>query len=139
MAANLLNRDFVPRGKNRVRMTDITYIGTLQGWACLAVVIELYPRHRRADCAYGMNVFRAIFSAMRDLLGGRPKAVEKVIRDAKIAAQQEMSEQALAKGANAIVAVAFDFNELDGGGKHGMLFVGGTGTAVKLKAESNSD
>ena len=86
-----------------------------------------------ADCAYGMNVFRDIFASFRDLVGGRSQAVEKVLKDAKTAVQQEMSEQAKSMGANAIVGVDFDFNELDGGGKNGMLLVSGTGTAVKLK------
>jgi len=86
-----------------------------------------------ADCAYGMNIFRDIFAGLRDLVGGRSTAVEKVLKDAKTAVQHEMSVQARELGANAIVAVDFDFNELDGGGKNGMLLVSGTGTAVKLK------
>ena len=86
-----------------------------------------------ADCVYGMNFFRDIFAAVRDLVGGRSLASEKVLRDAKITVQQEMTQQAIEMGANAIVGVDFDFNEISGGGKSGMLLVSGTGTAVKLK------
>lgn len=86
-----------------------------------------------ADCVYGMNIFRDIFATVRDLVGGRSKASEKVLRDAKITVQREMVEQAINMGANAIVGVDFDFNEISGGGKSGMLLVSGTGTAVKLK------
>ena len=85
-----------------------------------------------ADCVYGMNIFRDIFAMVRDVVGGRSEASENVLRDAKIAVQQEMIEQALNMGANAIVGVDFDFNEISGGGKSGMLLVSGTGTAVKL-------
>ena len=86
-----------------------------------------------ADCVYGMNIFRDIFALVRDLVGGRSLASEKVLRDAKITVQHEMTKQAIAMGANAIVGVDFDFNEISGGGKSGMLLVSGTGTAVKLK------
>lgn len=86
-----------------------------------------------ADCAYGMNIFRDVFASFRDLVGGRSVAVEKVLKEAKQTVQREMSEQAHALGANAIISIDFDFNELDGGGKNGMLLVSGTGTAVKLK------
>jgi uncharacterized protein YbjQ (UPF0145 family) len=85
-----------------------------------------------ADCAYGMNVFRDMFAGLRDLVGGRSQSVEKILKDAKKTVQTEMAQQALDLGADAIVSVDFDFNELDGGGKNGMLLVSGTGTAVKL-------
>jgi uncharacterized protein YbjQ (UPF0145 family) len=87
-----------------------------------------------ADCAYGMNVFRDMFAGFRDLVGGRSQSVEKVLKDAKKTVQAEMVQQALDLGADAIVGVDFDFNELDGGGKNGMLLVSGTGTAVKLSS-----
>ena len=86
-----------------------------------------------ADCVYGMNFFRDIFASVRDLVGGRSAASENVLRDAKITVQHEMTQQAIEMGANAIVGVDFDFNEISGGGKSGMLLVSGTGTAVKLK------
>ena len=86
-----------------------------------------------ADCAYGMNIFRDVFASFRDLVGGRSAAVEKVLKEAKQTVQQEMSQQAYQLGGDAIISIDFDFNELDGGGKNGMLLVSGTGTAVKLK------
>jgi len=86
-----------------------------------------------SDCAYGMNIFRDIFSAIRDVVGGRSKATEDVLSNAKYRVKLEMVNQAKELGADAIVGVDFDFNELDGGGKNGMLLVSGTGTAVKLK------
>lgn len=86
-----------------------------------------------ADCAYGMNLFRDMFASFRDLVGGRSAAVEKVLKDAKRTVQYEMSEQAKEMGADAIVSVDFDFNELDGGAKNGMLVVSGIGTAVLLE------
>ena len=44
VAKNLLNRQFNPPGPNQVWATDITYIWTLEGWAYLAIVMDLYSR-----------------------------------------------------------------------------------------------
>jgi len=85
-----------------------------------------------ADCAYGMNVFRDIFASVRDFVGGRSKATEKVLRDAKGVVKQEMAKQAVEMGAEAIVGLTFDVTEMGGGLKVGMLLVSGTGTAVKF-------
>jgi transposase InsO family protein len=44
IAANLLNRNFISMGPDRVWITDITYIWTLEGWLYLAFVLDLYSR-----------------------------------------------------------------------------------------------
>jgi len=44
VAENLLDRHFVCDGPNRVWVSDITYIWTLEGWLYLAVVIDLFNR-----------------------------------------------------------------------------------------------
>jgi putative transposase len=44
VAANLLNRNFVPAAPNRVWSADITYIWTDEGWLYLAVVLDLFNR-----------------------------------------------------------------------------------------------
>lgn len=44
VAKNLLDRQFNPPGPNQVWSTDITYIWTLEGWAYLAIVMDLYSR-----------------------------------------------------------------------------------------------
>ena len=41
---NLLNREFVATEPNRAWVGDITFIPTMNGWAYLAVVIDLYSR-----------------------------------------------------------------------------------------------
>lgn len=41
---NLVNREFDVEKKNRVYVSDITYIWTQEGWLYLAVVIDLYSR-----------------------------------------------------------------------------------------------
>ena len=44
IAPNLLERDFSPEAPNRVWSSDITYIGTDEGWLYLVAVIDLYSR-----------------------------------------------------------------------------------------------
>jgi len=44
VAPNLLNRNFVTYGPNRIWVTDITYIWTLEGWLYLAFVLDLHSR-----------------------------------------------------------------------------------------------
>ena len=41
---NTLDRQFDVAAPDRAWVTDITYIRTLEGFACLAVVIDLYSR-----------------------------------------------------------------------------------------------
>jgi len=43
-APDLVQRDFEPSGPNQLWASDITYIGTDDGWAYLAVVLDLYSR-----------------------------------------------------------------------------------------------
>lgn len=86
-----------------------------------------------SECAYGMNILKDFFAEITDVVGGRSGSTQTVLADARKKVLDEMRAQAYALGADAIVGVHFDFNEFSGGAKS-MLFVVGTGTAVKLKA-----
>jgi len=44
VAPNLLGRDFEAAAPNRVRLADLTYIRTAEGWLYLAVVLDLFTR-----------------------------------------------------------------------------------------------
>lgn len=44
VSPNLLNQSFIAEEKDRIWLTDITYIKTGQGWLYLAVVLDLYSR-----------------------------------------------------------------------------------------------
>lgn len=44
IAPNLLNREFRAASPNRKWVSDITYIGTKEGWLYLAAVVDLYSR-----------------------------------------------------------------------------------------------
>jgi putative transposase len=44
VAQNLLDRQFSPPAPDQVRVSDITYVATDEGWLYLAVVIDLFSR-----------------------------------------------------------------------------------------------
>lgn len=84
-----------------------------------------------AECVLGMNIFKDIGSAMRDLIGGRNEAYQTALRDARKSVLTELKREALKIGADAVVAVDLDYSEISGGGKS-MLFLVASGTAVRL-------
>jgi uncharacterized protein YbjQ (UPF0145 family) len=80
------------------------------------------------EAILGANIFRDLFAGIRDIVGGRSAAYEKELRRAKDIAIQEMTEQAQAMGANAIVGIDLDYETVGQGGS--MLLVSANGTAV---------
>ncbi len=86
-----------------------------------------------AECVFGMNLFRDFFAGITDMFGGRSGATQKVLRDARRTALSELREEAHDLGADAVIAVDLDYQELSGGDKGGMLMIVASGTAVRLR------
>ena len=82
------------------------------------------------EAVMGANIFRDLFAAVRDIVGGQAGAYEKVLRDARDVALREMTDEAAARGANAVVGVDLDYEVL--GDRGSMLMVSANGTAVLL-------
>jgi uncharacterized protein YbjQ (UPF0145 family) len=78
----------------------------------------------------GANIFRDLFAGIRDIVGGRSGAYEKVLADARRTALAEMEAEAQSRGADAVIGVDLDYEVL--GAQNGMLMVSASGTAVKL-------
>jgi len=85
-----------------------------------------------AECVFGMNIFKDLFAGVRDIVGGRSKASEGVLSDARKEVLKGLREEAFHLEADAVVGVDLNYSEFSGGGKS-MLFVVATGTAVKMK------
>ncbi len=85
-----------------------------------------------AECVLGINVFRDIMGGIRDLVGGRSGTHQDALRKARETCMTELAEEASAVGADAVVAVEFDYSEISGN-KGGMIILAGYGTAVKFK------
>ena len=86
-----------------------------------------------AECVFGMNMFRDMFASIRDVIGGRSSASQKVLRDARRTCLTELRREALISGADAVIGVDLDYSEISGDGKS-MLMVVASGTAVKIQA-----
>ena len=82
------------------------------------------------EAIVGANVFRDLFAGIRDIVGGRAGAYEKVLRAARDGALEHLSEQAQDMGVHTVVGVVLDYEVV--GDKGSMLMVVASGTAVRL-------
>lgn len=80
------------------------------------------------EAILGANLFRDLFASIRDIVGGRAGAYEKVLNDARETAVAEMTDKAFAPGANLVIAVDIDSETVGQNGS--MLMVTAAGTAV---------
>ena len=78
----------------------------------------------------GANFLKDIFAGIRDIVGGRSASYEKVLRQAKDIAMNEMMDRAREMGANAIVGIDIDYETI--GKDNSMLMVATSGTAVVI-------
>jgi uncharacterized protein YbjQ (UPF0145 family) len=76
----------------------------------------------------GANIFRDFMAGLTDVFGGRSKAYENSLREARENALRELAEAAQALGANAVVGVDLDYETVGQNGS--MLMVNASGTAV---------
>lgn len=80
------------------------------------------------EAILGANVFRDVFAAITDIVGGRSGAYEQEMGRARDLALGELQERAAEKGANAVVGVDLDYEVINK-----MLMVSASGTAVSLE------
>jgi len=80
------------------------------------------------EAILGAIIFKDLFAGIRDIVGGRSATYENELRTAKDIALREMEERAQSLGANAVVGVDLDYENLGASG--GMLMVTASGTAV---------
>ena len=82
------------------------------------------------EAIIGANIFRDLFSSVRDVVGGRAGGYERALSGARDAALEEMKRAAREMGANGVVGIDFDYEVL--GETNGMMMVCVSGTAVKM-------
>lgn len=82
------------------------------------------------EAMMGANVVKDFLSGIRDVVGGRSSAYEKEIAKGRKEAIKDIKDRAAEIGADAIIGVSFDYEEM----REGMLWINATGTAVKLKS-----
>ena len=81
---------------------------------------DLYVEERieiiTSECVLGMNIFRDFFAGVRDIVGGRSIASQKILRDARKICLSELKIEAHSLGADAVIGVDLDYSEFSGGG-----------------------
>lgn len=92
----------------------VSYLGVITGEAIL-----------------GANIFRDVFAAVRDVVGGRSASYERELAKAREIALAELEDWADELGANAVVGVDIDYESF--GQTGGMMMVSATGTAVVIE------
>jgi len=94
--------------------------------------IEAWLGLVNGEAIIGANIFRDMFSSVRDVVGGRAGGYERSLSGARNAALEDMIAAAREVGANGIVGIDFDYEVL--GENNGMMMVAVSGTAVKIAA-----
>ena len=90
--------------------------------------IEQYLAVVAGEAILGANIFRDMFAAVRDIVGGRSASYERELSRARELALEELEYWAEDLGANAVVGVDLDYESF--GQSNGMMMVSATGTAV---------
>ena len=80
------------------------------------------------EIIYGANVLRDFFAAVSDVVGGRADEYETLLVRGRNAAMSEMTQRAKSLGANAVVAMRFDYSTVG----DSMLMICCVGTAVSV-------
>jgi uncharacterized protein YbjQ (UPF0145 family) len=82
------------------------------------------------EAIIGANVFRDLFAAVRDIVGGRSATYERALAEARDVALKDMQSRAQELGANGVIGIDIDYEVL--GQNNGMLMVSVSGTAVVI-------
>ncbi len=84
------------------------------------------------DALLGANMYKDLFSGVRDVVGGRTSKYEEELTTARNLALDSMIEKAEEKGANAIIGTKLAYHNL-GGTMGNTIMVTVVGTAVSYK------
>ncbi len=94
--------------------------------------IKQYHGVVTGEAILGANIFKDFFAGIRDIIGGRSGAYERELRKAREIAFRELEEQAKDLGANAIVGIDLDYENITISNGGAMLMVSVSGTAVTV-------
>ncbi|MGV8139469.1 MAG: heavy metal-binding domain-containing protein [Mangrovibacterium sp.] len=94
--------------------------------------IEAYFDLVSTNVVIGTNIFSDLGAALSDLFGGYSKSYQNKLHQIYQVAIDNLKFQAANMGANGIVGLKIDFDEISGGNKS-MFMISGLGTAVKLR------
>ena len=102
----------------------ISTMNDLPGYQVVEVLGEVFGltvRSRHAGSQIG--------AGLKSMFGGELKGMTKMLNESRIEAQQRLTENAAALGANAVLAMRFDVNDLGDFGQEMCAY----GTAVRVQ------
>lgn len=100
---------------------------TLQG-----ITVNEYLGVVTAEVVYGSNALRDFFAGIRDIIGGRTGAYERVFEKGQQDAMDELTKRAKRLGADAVIGIEIDTGTINLDESGVLLLITATGTAVKL-------
>ena len=109
-----MNKDLIITTTPSIEGKKVTrYLGVITGEAIL-----------------GANIFRDMFAAVRDVVGGRSASYERELGKAREIALEDLEDWAEELGANAVIGVDIDYESF--GQTNGMMMVSATGTGTSV-------
>lgn len=95
--------------------------------------IEAYLGIVTAEVVYGSNALRDFFAGIRDIIGGRTAAYERVFERGQRDAMAELEKRAQQLGANAVIGIEIDTGTINIDQSGVLLLITAVGTAVRLR------
>lgn len=94
--------------------------------------IEKYLELISTNVVVGTNMFSDIGASLTDIFGGFSHSYQDKLQEIHIRAIENLKQKAVNIGANAILGLKIDFDEISGKGKT-MFMISALGTAVRIK------
>jgi len=128
LANNPIERAGVQRENDSVKLTTAD---RLEGFQILRT-IEIVG----AECVAGKGPWTEFLAGLSDLIDGRSKELQGVLRDSREICLSDLRSTARTIGANAVIGVRLTYEEV-GGKDCSILMVVATGTAVVVKPDDS--
>lgn len=103
--------------------------GTIQG-----STIDSYLGVVTAEVVFGSNALRDFFAGIRDIIGGRTGAYERVFERGQRDALEELERRAQKMGADAVIGIKLDTGTINIDTTGVLLLITASGTAVRLRS-----
>ncbi|MEM6424293.1 MAG: YbjQ family protein [Cyanobacteria bacterium P01_H01_bin.119] len=85
-----------------------------------------------AEVVYGSNALRDFFAGIRDIIGGRTGAYERVFERGQREALEELEKRAQRMGADAVIGVQVTTGTINVDESGVLMLITATGTAIAL-------
>ncbi|MDX2272760.1 MAG: YbjQ family protein [Cyanobacteriota bacterium] len=96
-----------------------------------SIEIRQYLGIVTAEVVYGSNALRDFFAGIRDIIGGRTGAYERVFEQGQREAMQELENRARKLGADGVIGISLQTGTINIDESGVLLLITASGTAVK--------